>query len=98
MDEQFVFQDNPVFLIVLIGVFAVFALVASLISALIFCRIFSKAGYHWALGLLTLVPVINMLMPFFLAFADWPAQKELRELRQRLGIAPDQGVSGNRQS
>ncbi len=96
MNEQFVFQDNPVFLIVLIGVFALFAVVASLISALIFCRIFSKAGYHWALGLLTLIPVINMLVPFFLAFADWPAQKELRELQQRLGIAPGQDVSGDR--
>ena len=92
MNEQLMFQDNPVFLIVLISVIGFLVVVANLISILIFCKIFSKAGYHWALGLLTLVPVINMLVPFFLAFADWPARKELRELRQRLGIVPGQNA------
>ena len=37
-----------------------------------FCRIFSKAGYHWALGLLMIVPIANIIMPFILAFGDWP--------------------------
>jgi hypothetical protein len=96
MNEQFVFQDNPVFLIVLISVIGFLVVVVNLISVLIFCKIFSKAGYHWAFGLLTLVPVINMCVPFFLAFADWPVQKEVRELRQRLGTVPGQGVSGDR--
>ena len=75
MNEEFLLQDNPVFLIVLISLIAFLVVVANLISVLIFCKIFSKAGYHWAFGLLTLVPVINMCMPFFLAFADWPARK-----------------------
>ncbi|MHC4546716.1 MAG: hypothetical protein ACYSYL_19740 [Planctomycetota bacterium] len=44
--------------------------------------IFSKAGYSWTLGLLMLVPIANIIMPFFLAFADWPVQKEIRQLRQ----------------
>jgi hypothetical protein len=52
-------------------------------KALIFCKIFSKAGYCWALGLLMLVPIANIIMPFVLAFGDWPIQRELRSLKQQ---------------
>ena len=38
-----------------------------------FSRIFAKAGYSGALALLMLVPVVNLIMLYFLAFADWPA-------------------------
>ena len=92
MNEVSVFRDNPIFPIVLIGLFVFLFVVANFVSILIFCKIFAKAGYHWAFGLLTVVPVANLLVPFFLAFADWPAQKELRELRQQLGIVPDQNA------
>jgi len=92
MQQELVFQDNPVFLIVLISLIGLMVVVSNLITILIFCRIFAKAGYHWAFGLLIIVPVANLIVPFFLAFADWPAQKELRELRQRLGVAPDQNA------
>lgn len=40
-----------------------------------FWRIFKKAGYHGALGLLMIVPVVNLVMILFLAFAKWPSQK-----------------------
>ena len=53
----------------------VFGLVITAVTILVYCRIFSKAGYHWALGLLMLVPIANIIMPFVLAFGDWPAQK-----------------------
>jgi hypothetical protein len=52
------------------------------LSVLIFCRLFHKAGYHWALGFLSIVPVINFFVPFFLAFARWPIEKELQQLKQ----------------
>ena len=58
-------------------------LIATAITILIYCKIFSKAGYSWALGLLMLVPVANIIMPFILAFGDWPIYKELRLLRQQ---------------
>jgi len=29
-----------------------------------------------ALSLLMLVPLVNIIMPFFLAFADWPALRK----------------------
>ncbi len=59
------------------------ALIVAAIKVLIFCKIFSKAGYSWALGLLILVPIANIIMAFFLAFADWPIRKELRLLKQQ---------------
>lgn len=69
----------PVF--ILFGVF--FALAAVVVKALICCRIFSKAGYCWALGLLMLVPIADIIMAFVLAFGTWPIQKELRLLKQQ---------------
>ena len=75
----------PVFVILfmMFGIF--FALIVVAIKALIFCKIFSKAGFSWALGLLILVPIANIIIAFYLAFADWPVQKEVRQLRQQQG-------------
>jgi len=75
----------PIF-IVLFTMFAIFVgLIVLAIKILIFCKIFSKAGYSWALGLLMLLPIVNIIMAFFLAFADWPIRKELRQLKQQQG-------------
>jgi len=73
----------PLFLILLIMFGFFVGLIALAITALIFCKIFSKAGYSWALGLLILVPIANIIMAFYIAFADWPVLKELRQLRQQ---------------
>ncbi|MFZ2145949.1 MAG: hypothetical protein WAV28_01920 [Sedimentisphaerales bacterium] len=81
------FEHCPDAAAVIIAIFAVFAIFLALIvvaiKVLIFCKIFSKAGYCWALGLLMLVPIVNIIMPFVLAFADWPIRKELRLLKQQ---------------
>jgi len=45
------------------------------------CIIFLKAGYHWALGLLMLVPLVNLGMLCFLAFNPWPIHHEIHKLR-----------------
>ena len=63
--------------IVLVG------LIGIVLTALIYCMIFSKAGYSWALGLLMLVPIANIIMPFVLAFGDWPIRRELRLLKTK---------------
>ena len=52
------------------------------VKVMIFCKIFSKAGFSWALGLLILVPIANIVILFVLAFAEWPIQRELRSFRQ----------------
>ena len=68
-------------MMILVVVFAV--LVATALQILIFCMIFHKAGYSWAMGLLMLVPIANIIMPFILAFGDWPVRRELQQLRQQ---------------
>jgi hypothetical protein len=71
------------------GVFALmaffFAMLMMVVMVWVYCRIFSKAGYSWALGLLMIVPIANLIMPFILAFGDWPIQRELRQLRRQQG-------------
>lgn len=75
---------EPALAIVLALLIAFVVLVTVAVKLLIFCKIFSKAGYSWALGLLILIPIVNIIMVFFLAFADWPIQKELRRLKQQI--------------
>ena len=69
---------NIIFLIFMIPLIMIIVAV----KVLIFCKIFSRAGYSWALGLLILVPIANIVMLFVLAFAEWPIQRELRSYRQ----------------
>jgi len=77
------YHPEPVFMMIL-GLFILFVvLVVTIIKVLVYCKIFSNAGYSWALGLLMLVPIANIIMLFVLAFADWPIRKELRLLKQQ---------------
>jgi hypothetical protein len=72
---------GAVFFIVLLVLLAVCMTVA--VRAIIYCMIFHKAGFPWALGLLTLIPIACLVMQFILALSDWPIQKELRQLKQK---------------
>lgn len=62
----------PIFMIIMFMVIGLFALLANIIYVIAFCKIFSKAGYSWALGLLMLVPIANFIMPLILGFGQWP--------------------------
>jgi glycerol-3-phosphate acyltransferase PlsY len=73
----------PVFGVMIVMFVILMLLIVTAIKILIFCKIFSKAGYCWALGLLMLVPIANIIMLFVLAFADWPVQREMRLLKQQ---------------
>jgi hypothetical protein len=73
----------PVFSMILIMLIVFMGLFMTVITAIVYCMIFSKAGYCWALGLLVLVPIANIIMPLILAFGDWPVRKELRLLKQQ---------------
>ena len=80
---QHIQSPSPVFA-ALLGMFGILiALIVTAIVILIWCKLFSKAGYSWALGLLMLVPIANIIMPFVLAFSDWPIRRELRLLKQQ---------------
>lgn len=39
------------------------------------CRLVSRLGFHGAWGLLSLVPVVNVLGLWLLAFARWPRHR-----------------------
>jgi uncharacterized membrane protein YhaH (DUF805 family) len=47
---------------------------------MLFCygKIFSKAGYSGWLALLMLVPIVNIVLFIWFAFADWPTAKKAR--------------------
>ena len=47
-------------------------LFVSVLPAIAFWRICSKAGFPGVLGLLMFVPIANVLLPLYLAFAEWP--------------------------
>jgi hypothetical protein len=38
-----------------------------------FWRIFTKAGFPGALSFLMIFPMLNLIMLFYLAFAEWPS-------------------------
>ncbi len=71
----------PIFFLILILSIIAVATIVAIVKAILYCMIFSKAGYHWALGLLTLVPIACVIMPFVLAFGKWPIKAELKLLR-----------------
>jgi hypothetical protein len=74
--------DHAIPVYPLTGFFIFLAVVMAALAALIYCRIFAKAGFHWAPGLLVLLPVSSFFLPAYLAFADRPVQWEYRRLRQ----------------
>jgi hypothetical protein len=43
------------------------------------CRIVGKTGFHPLFGILILVPIGNLALVLFLAFADWPALRGRNE-------------------
>jgi hypothetical protein len=71
----------PVFIVTIVALAILLSLIVALVKTWINCMIFRKAGYSWAWGLLTLVPIANIILPFVLALGDWPIRKELRQLK-----------------
>src|SRR6266851_3874890 len=66
----------------------IFSLVAIIFAVVIYWRIFAKAGYSGALGLLMFVPIANIIMLCILAFGEWPIYRELNYLRQMAARGP----------
>ncbi len=77
-------EEGFAVIIVLLVMMAIFiGLLISVLMTWAYCRICSKAGYSWALGLLMLVPIANFVLPLYLAFSDWPLHKEMRQLKSQ---------------
>ena len=66
------------------GVFGCsFVLFILVLGILVWWKIFAKAGYGGAFGLLMLVPGVNLVMICILAFGKWPVLREVEELRRQ---------------
>jgi hypothetical protein len=64
---------GPVADMVILGIFVV----TLIVLAVVFFKLFQKAGFSGALGLLMLIPVVNLGVALYLAFAEWPVLAEL---------------------
>ena len=42
-------------------------------------KIFGKAGFPSWFGILMVIPIVNIGMLFFLAFADWPSLRQPKQ-------------------
>ena len=58
------------------------AVVTLLFYFLVWWRILARTGYPGAIALLMLVPPLALTVWAFLAFAPWPARRELTALRK----------------
>jgi hypothetical protein len=72
----------------LIGCFMLLIyLILAVVTVWAFCKICSKAGYSWALGLLHIIfPIGTLILILVLGFSDWPIHREMRGLRQQSSI------------
>jgi hypothetical protein len=53
-----------------------FVLFFSILPVIVWWKICSRVGFSGALGLLMLVPIANIILPFYVAFASWPALEQ----------------------
>jgi ABC-type spermidine/putrescine transport system permease subunit II len=68
---------GPFASIFLVALFAV----TLIVLAIAFYRLYQKAGFSGAIGLLMLVPVVNLGVALYLAFAEWPVMAELARVK-----------------
>ena len=46
-------------------------------------RVCRKTGNSGLLGVAFLIPVVNIIVWLYLAFSEWPIERELRDLKSR---------------
>ncbi len=61
--------------LVIIGLILLFFIVP-------FWKIFGKAGFPRMLSLLMIVPLVNVVVVFYVAFARWPVRRELEAMKK----------------
>jgi hypothetical protein len=45
-------------------------------------KIYTKTGQPGAMALLQLIPLVNIIMLYVLAFSEWPLEREIRSAKQ----------------
>jgi uncharacterized membrane protein YhaH (DUF805 family) len=63
---------------------ALLGLALFVLNIIVFCKIYARAGYPWAMGFLMLIPIVNFIMMLILAFSEWPIQRQVKQLQQQL--------------
>lgn len=78
-------HDSGVGAIAALGVATIFFILVGLtlfaFGILIQWRIVSKTGYPGVASLLAFVPLVNFVALLYLAFSEWPIERELRAAR-----------------
>ena len=82
MDHPYGPEVAPAFGFCFFAGFALLGFAMLVVAIWLYGKIFSKAGYSWALSLLLLVPFGNLILLLILAFGNWPALQELDLLRR----------------
>jgi hypothetical protein len=60
-------------------------------------RVAEKAGYYGGHGALIIIPLANIVILLYFIFTEWPIQRELRELKERLGsLGPECPEAGTK--
>lgn len=57
-----------------------------LILVVPFWKIFSKAGFSGWLSLTQIVPILNLVGLYYLAFAKWPVQGEVEDSKEGMEL------------
>lgn len=73
-----------------LGILLIVEIVIVIFMVICAWKIVSKSGYHGALSLLMLVPLVNLIMIAVFAFSEWPVVKELKLLKSQVGRPPFQ--------
>ena len=89
---EVVFQQGPesaAIGICFIVAWLLFAVLGTALAIFLFARIFSKAGFNWAMAFIALIPGVGgLIMIIMLAFMDWPALKEQQALSNPVQSPP----------
>jgi hypothetical protein len=51
-------------------------IVSVLVQVIPFWKICTRTGFPGPLALLMILPIVNIIFPFYIAFAAWPALRE----------------------
>ncbi len=81
-------QEMPmpgIFEYLIIFMILTFVVLGALVTVIPFWKICTKAGFPGPLALLMLVPIANLILPFYIAFADWPALRQARNTEASQG-------------
>ena len=57
--------------------------IIGIIFVLPFWKIFTKAGFPGWWSLSMLIPLLGIFVLFYLAFAEWPIQREFNKLKNK---------------